>query len=208
MPKHVSNAQIISDELVREFLPDGVSQDGMSLTAPGSLANSPGDLLQQQTEEVIQEQLSGSIPTDVQNEVQRISAEQSISSGIGQGQASRNLTTRDLGLTSIEIQQQGIQNAQTSTQIREEQRQWNEQFLLAAQGLHIEETKVGLAGLELISNNQQTTMKLTNELLIANSRKRIRRLQGNLDTLIGVDDEPGFLETTNVSILDYLEGRT
>ena len=66
MPKHVSNAQIISDELVREFLPDGVSQDGMSLAAPGSLANSPGDLLQQQTEEVIQEQLSGSIPTDVQ----------------------------------------------------------------------------------------------------------------------------------------------
>lgn len=55
-------------------------------------------------------QLRGEIPTDVSQQVQRISAETGLNLGIAGGQLGRNLTARDLGLTSLNLQQQGLSN--------------------------------------------------------------------------------------------------
>lgn len=64
--------------------------------------------------------IAGNVPTDVQNQIQRFGAQQAISSGIGGGggagmagigsaMTGRTITARDLGLTSLNLQQQGGQ---------------------------------------------------------------------------------------------------
>jgi hypothetical protein len=55
---------------------------------------------------LIQSQLSGEIPKDVANRVSQIAAEKALKGGIT-GPAAKNLQARDLGLTSMDIQQQG-----------------------------------------------------------------------------------------------------
>lgn len=61
---------------------------------------------------VASDQLSGVISPDVQAQIQRISAEKGLKSGLGAtSQAARNLTARDLGLTSMDIQQRGMESA-------------------------------------------------------------------------------------------------
>lgn len=62
--------------------------------------------------------LRGDIPTDVQNQIQRFGAQSAITSGIGAGggagaaggafaSTAKTITARDLGLTSLNLQQQG-----------------------------------------------------------------------------------------------------
>lgn len=53
--------------------------------------------------------LKGEIPADVSAAVRRAASENSILAGV-RGQASRALSARDLGLTSMDIQQKGIAN--------------------------------------------------------------------------------------------------
>jgi len=56
--------------------------------------------------------LSGVISPDVEAQVRRISAESAVRGGLGLGSvASRNLTARDLGRTSSDLQLQGIEAA-------------------------------------------------------------------------------------------------
>lgn len=64
---------------------------------------------QQATQNVLA-QLRGEIPADVAQQVGRSSAAQGFNLGIQGSQLGRNLTARDLGLTSLQIQQQGLQN--------------------------------------------------------------------------------------------------
>jgi hypothetical protein len=52
--------------------------------------------------------LSGIIPQDVQDQIQRATAQQSLQGGYGGTQMARNLTARDLGLTSMNLQQLGM----------------------------------------------------------------------------------------------------
>lgn len=62
-------------------------------------------------------QLQGDIPQDVQDEIFRSAAFRELSSGLGgESRRARNLTARDLGLTSLELQQQGIANMGTAMQ--------------------------------------------------------------------------------------------
>jgi hypothetical protein len=58
--------------------------------------------------------LSGIIPQDVQDQIQRATAQQSLQGGYGGTQMARNLTARDLGLTSINLQNQGVTMAGTA----------------------------------------------------------------------------------------------
>lgn len=58
--------------------------------------------------------LSGIIPQDVQDQIQRATAQQSIQGGYGGTQMARNLTARDLGLTSINLASQGASMAGTA----------------------------------------------------------------------------------------------
>lgn len=55
--------------------------------------------------------LHGDIPDDVLGQIQRGDTAKALSGGFGNSQAGRNLTARDLGLTSLQLQQQGFNNA-------------------------------------------------------------------------------------------------
>jgi len=55
----------------------------------------------------IESMLRGEIPEDVQAALEQISAERGIQSGLGLGEASRNLTARDLGRTSLDLISEG-----------------------------------------------------------------------------------------------------
>jgi hypothetical protein len=55
--------------------------------------------------------LGGQIPQDVQDQIQRATAQQSMQGGYAGTQMGRNLTLRDLGLTSINAQQMGMNMA-------------------------------------------------------------------------------------------------
>lgn len=52
--------------------------------------------------------LSGQIPSDVQQQIQRATAQQALVGGYGGTGMGRNLTARDLGLTSLNLQQTGL----------------------------------------------------------------------------------------------------
>jgi hypothetical protein len=58
--------------------------------------------------------LSGQIPQDVQDQIQRATAQQAMSGGYAGTQMARNLTSRDLGLTSLDLQQKGMAASQTA----------------------------------------------------------------------------------------------
>jgi len=61
--------------------------------------------------------LRGEISTDVQSQLQRSSAGRALSGGFGGGTGmGRNLSARDFGLTSMQIQNQGLQQAQSFIQ--------------------------------------------------------------------------------------------
>jgi len=60
--------------------------------------------------------LRGEIPPDVRAQIERENAETATYLGV-RGQASNNLTARDLGLTSLELQEKGLANAQLAQSI-------------------------------------------------------------------------------------------
>jgi hypothetical protein len=52
--------------------------------------------------------MQGEVPADVQSQIRRMTSEQGMASGIGRGQSGQALTTRDLGLTSLQMQETGV----------------------------------------------------------------------------------------------------
>jgi hypothetical protein len=68
---------------------------------------SPGGL--NKSREIIGSQLRGEIPDDVAAQIRRLTASKGFSSGFGANSGiGRNLTARDFGLTSMGLQQQGM----------------------------------------------------------------------------------------------------
>jgi hypothetical protein len=61
----------------------------------------------------IQGMVGGQIPTDVQTAVQQSSAASAVAGGYGGSEMAGNLTARDLGMTSLDIMNQGISTAQS-----------------------------------------------------------------------------------------------
>lgn len=61
--------------------------------------------------------LRGEIPADVQSQIRRMTSERGLASAIGRGQAGQAATARDLGLTSLQLQQQGVGMRQTAAGI-------------------------------------------------------------------------------------------
>jgi hypothetical protein len=61
--------------------------------------------------------LNGQIPADVQAQIQNSSAFQALQGGFGGSNMAHSLTARDLGTTSLQLQQQGAQNLGQQTQI-------------------------------------------------------------------------------------------
>jgi hypothetical protein len=58
--------------------------------------------------------LNGQIPQDVQDQIQRATAQSSLQGGYGGTGMARNLTARDLGLTSMQLQQTGMNMSNTA----------------------------------------------------------------------------------------------
>jgi len=97
-------------------------------------------LIADQLQEQATPMLSGELPDDVVAQIRNNAAEAAIQGGLGLGQAARNLEARDLGLTSIQLQQQGVQTMQAAAQIREvaaktaeARRQFTESYRLDAE---------------------------------------------------------------------------
>lgn len=87
----------------------GMLSKALEFVAPGQLAKAQG---------IVNSQLGGEIPADVAAQVQRRSAAQALLGGYGGGSGiGRNLTARDLGLTSLQIQQQGLANFNSLTSL-------------------------------------------------------------------------------------------
>lgn len=78
----------------------------------------PGyDQLVQQASQNIGAALKGELPTDVQQQIQRSTAGRALAGGFGGGSGfGRALTARDLGLTSLQLQNQGLAQAQNFIQ--------------------------------------------------------------------------------------------
>lgn len=62
--------------------------------------------------DVISSMLSGELPKDVVNQIQRNSAERAGAGGYGVSGMGRNLEARDLGLNSLQLVQQGLSSAE------------------------------------------------------------------------------------------------
>ena len=78
----------------------------------------PGyDQLVQQASQNIGAALKGELPADVQQQIQRSTAGRALAGGFGGGTGfGRALTARDLGLTSLQLQNQGLAQAQNFIQ--------------------------------------------------------------------------------------------
>lgn len=68
--------------------------------------------IQGQQANLIKSELSGEVPQDVQDFIQRSAASRSVAGGYGGSGMAGNLTLRDLGLTSLQQTQQGFNHAQ------------------------------------------------------------------------------------------------
>ncbi len=69
------------------------------------------DEITSQASSNIASQLKGEIPQDVANQIYRHSGSVGVANGTGGSEFGRNLTTRDLGLNSLSLMQQGFSNA-------------------------------------------------------------------------------------------------
>lgn len=92
---------------------------------------------------VTSDMLSGVISADVEAQVRRVSAENAIRGGLGMtSQASRNLTARDLGLTSMDIQAKGVEAAKALGEFDANLMQTRMQFLTSMRGLDLDAKKM------------------------------------------------------------------
>lgn len=91
---------------------DPISTTGISeLTQRNNKLNTMFDTLTGQVSNVTGSLLNGSIPEDVQAQVRQLASENAGIKGLGFGQGGRALGVRDLGLTSLQLQQQGLSSA-------------------------------------------------------------------------------------------------
>lgn len=81
------------------------TQNILDSVAPGTMQNAA------KISDTVSQQLRGEIPQDVQDQLFNSAAFRNLSSGIGQDSSmARNLTARDFGQTSMDIQQLGFEN--------------------------------------------------------------------------------------------------
>lgn len=119
-------------------------------------------------QEIANRLMAGEIPEDVLQQIETVTAEQSLSRGLGLGSAARNLTARDLGLTSLSLMEKGTTMADQISRVVEAKREFNKENDLAIQK-HLEvmrQTDLGIAALEEQRRefNASQTMRV-NELI-------------------------------------------
>jgi sulfite reductase beta subunit-like hemoprotein len=163
-----------------------------------------GELLKK-SEELTAEFLEGRLPDGVIREVERTSGEAAIAGGV-RGPAGRRLVARDLGQTSLNLIQAGLNSAVQLTDLRtrieqtnretelrfaqfnEDIRRTEDSFALAARQSDQNDVNLKLQALDLQSRNRQFRISEENRLIIANSQNEIPGAQGNLDSMGGAFD--------------------
>jgi hypothetical protein len=116
-----------------------------------------------------QQLLTGNIPVDVSEAVSRASAAGSLSRGIvSDSQLSRNLTARDLGMTSLDLMGKGADVLGTTAQLsqglaafQESRAQYRAQFQLASAELRDAIRKTDLSVAQLGEEKHQFKQKMT-----------------------------------------------
>lgn len=109
---------------------------------------------------IAMEQMEGKIPEDVQKQLRIMSAESSLGYGLGKGsQASKFVEARDLGLTSLDIQERGVQKAQAISQLAESKREFNKQYELNMAQFMQDVRKTDLSAAELMESSRQANVK-------------------------------------------------
>lgn len=205
--QYVSNLMLAGQEVPDDLNPEDFDNiDQIEL---------PGEALLQQAQDVTSQMLQGEIPEDVQAQVEQISAERAIQGGFGFGdsQAARNLVARDLGLTSLDITNQGIQHAGTLAEtglkfagLREEMRRTDNEFMAQLKDLQVKQDSLDMASYNLMSENMRFALAEANDMIISNSQKKIKNLQEHLDVILGLGEEDGFFFDLNSAILDLVGG--
>ena len=135
--------------------------------------------------------LKGEIPADVSASVRRAASENSIMRGVG-GQAGRALSARDLGTTSMDIRQKGIDNEtkiQTSrlalAESYDKMRTWSKTYDAGLRELEIKARDANTSALELELDrakfNAQRNVDLVTALsgLVSNQQSVAATLSGN-----------------------------
>lgn len=110
--------------------------------------------------------LRGEIPADVLGQVQRGAAEQSLFGGFGNSGVARNLTARDLGLTSLDLQsrgERGLQSVLGLTQGVNPYRSDALQYLMSPSQLLSTEIQQQQFGNTTFNNNRQNAAQIAND---------------------------------------------
>lgn len=121
--------------------------------------------------ETANQMMTGALPDDVQRQIRTMAAERSVASGLGTGsQAARNMTARDLGLSSLQLAQSGATLGLQTTQEIERRRQFGVSSALQQQEL-------SLRGQTLIEESRQAnqTAQLQRQQLRASLGETIAR---------------------------------
>ena len=156
--------------------------------------------------------MSGEVPPDVKQTLERYSAEIATQGGLGMSQAATNLQAKDLGLTSLNLKTSGadlalgIGQAQERSKIAQaelnvginqfnenqkttwnalevENNRWRATFSLGLGELDLAKDKGRLAIFDLISRNQTVAQTLINDLIINNSQSSIEGIDQNLEKI-------------------------
>lgn len=118
--------------------------------------------------QVTADMLAGNISPDVQAQVQRISAENAIRGGLGMSsQASRNLTARDLGQTSMDIQMKGIESAKALGEFDAGLMGQRMDFMTKMRGLDLEGAQMQVQNRQFNKELQLNRFKLLSDNLMS-----------------------------------------
>ena len=184
-------AQSIADTLgIDAAIPEDLLMTDLDFNVDSSvlsnqqLLNDAGD--------AAREMMTGDIPEDMRDQIEDLSTSNSLSRGLGLGEAGRKLVARDFGLTSMDLRERGIASATSVSaaksqltavagQVQESRRN----FLTTLSDARSTRSQIALQSAEVIAGNQRYVMGLVNDLIIQNSARGISGVQGNVDTLLG-----------------------
>ena len=194
----------LKDSQIPDDLSAGIDFDvNNSLLSTHELLNDAGDKAK--------EMMTGAIPDDLRDQIEDTGTSKAMSNGIGMGEAGRKLVARDLGLTSMEISQQGTANALAVadaktqlSQVSESLSESRRNFVLALGDKDTNDRQLALMGAEIVSQSHASAMAMVNQLIVTNASRSIDGLQGHVDSLIG-NTESGvdaYSSGANSAILD------
>lgn len=142
-----------------------------------------------QVSELASQEMSGEIPQDVQDSIVKAAAYRGMIAGLGpDSQATRYLTTKDLGLTSLQMSEAGYTKAQGAlsnidafNRFMESRRQFDQNFSIAIQEHMDNVRRTDLSVAQLIEEHRQfdITANLKINEIIANTTLAGLQLQYN-----------------------------